>query len=451
MFSSAMTGSQSMYISVVMLIIGIMLLRACMSMRKSRQKPNLYELARQHHAEQQETGHVVGGITDALPSAYFAHKPKDSPEPVERSHVPDYGFGTVCQPAIEQQEAELLTLSRQIKAEIDTKIVALQLMIADADNVLQEFRRHIPHGERMSLDSQLSMLSRSPVEPDRIRSRYSDQQLLKPDETLTDPPQSMSPPGDLQNLVVEDPFAESNFGFDKAMRDLHHLSSSIPTFDAASLPDAQPNDAAPSALPEWDTPLSYPISGYRNPTSNPMSRTHVLPSEIASIGKTSISPNSSTNTSLRRKSTYTNKLLTQAPPQLDALMTDEPVRKMGSKPRSPAGQEPTASSYHDEPLAPPSIPKITPPSAHDFLAESIPFSQTEPRLDKIAVRRAKRHQLQYLIDKGMSPKEIAAHLEMPLGEVELIFSLHREQGSGNRDQRSATSPPRIIAAEDVVM
>jgi hypothetical protein len=63
----------------------------------------------------------------------------------------------------------------------------------------------------------------------------------------------------------------------------------------------------------------------------------------------------------------------------------------------------------------------------------------------------------------MSPKEIAAHLEMPVGEVELIFSLHKRlSGETAKSARQLPAdvavlrpanenepPPRIIAAENV--
>jgi hypothetical protein len=204
-----------------------------------------------------------------------------------------------------------------------------------------------------------------------------------------------------------------------------------------------PKSENPAPLPEWDTPLSYPISGYRTVQDHP---TPQVPDSQAH--------NIMSRTS-RRKKTYTNKLLTQAPPQLDALMTDEPVGRMGSKPHRVAGQ---ASPIDDEPLVPPVIPKTSPPNAKALLVETAPFSQADIGADMIAVRKGRRHQLQYLIEKGMSPKEIASHLEMPVGEVELIFSLHKrlsgETAKTARQPLSDDPPlssPRVIAAKNVVM
>jgi len=300
-----------------------------------------------------------------------------------------------------------------------------------------------------------------------------------PNSKLQTPNSTPHSAGDLKNLVVEDPFAVNDFGFDKAMRDLDQLSSGIPAFDAMKSLDSwdTPKSENPAALPEWDTPFSYPISGYRTAQDRPTSQVHDTPAHHATPG---VAPRTS-----RRKQPYTNKLLTQAPPQLDALMTGEPVGKMGSKPRRAAGQ---VSSAEEDLLVPPAqqcvppvIPKMPPPSAKALLVETAPFSQADLGSDKISVRKAKRHQLQYLIEKGLSPKEIAAHLEMPVGEAELIFSLHKRnrlQASGERLQASdfrlqkeasslnpeVRSPksedlspqpearsPRVIAAEHVLM
>ena len=214
--------------------------------------------------------------------------------------------------------------------------------------------------------------------------------------------------------------------------------------------DTTPKSECPASLPEWDTPLSYPISDYRPAQDRPTPLIHdTLVHHITS------------RTSPRKK-TYTNKLLTQAPPQLDTLMTNEPVGKMGSKPRHMAGQ---ASLIEDDTLVPPAqqcvppiIPKSPPPNAKALVVETAPFSQADMGTDKISVRKAKRHQLQYLIEKGMSPKEIAAHLEMPVGEVELIFSLHKRLSGETAKaiqypltNEEPVMSPRIIAAENIVM
>ncbi|MCL2625052.1 MAG: DUF2802 domain-containing protein, partial [Planctomycetaceae bacterium] len=287
----------------------------------------------------------------------------------------------------------------------------------------------------------------------------------------------------------EDPFAINDFGFDKAMRELEQLTANIPAFDAmppldmpsqdawdtpkneldSGVPDTeigQNTDAAFSTLPQWDTPMSYPISEYRSAADNRKPMPYSLDT---AFHDTLTDINTLPDTPVRRKSTYTNKLLTQVPPQLDTLMTDEPVRKMGSKPHRLIGQA-TIVPVDDEPLALPVIPKAPPPNAQSILVESTPYYQAdESGLDKMAVRKAKRHQLQYLIERGMSPKEIAAHLEMPVGEVELIFSLHKrltgEAAMTTRQPLTDSQPhinapahtgtpmrrPRIIAAENVIV
>ena len=466
MFPFALWNSQSMFISGVMMIIGIMLLRVFASMLKTKQKQNPYEIALRQYSEHQEAGNIAGRMTGRLSPVDFAQYQKNSSEPIDRNHVSAFEFGAIHPHNTERQEAELLTLSRQIKAEIDTKIVALQLMIAEGDRVLQQLGKHLPETAKTSQSTSL------PAKPDEVPPNAL--VPVKPATSVVKPPihdsQNVSvqanndipvEPRDINHIEVEDPFAVNDFGFDKAMRDLDQLTANLPAFDAMQPLDAwdtptsethsaltpnretdQDADTTPAPLPTWDMPMSYPISDYRSATDSEKptpysldSAFHETPSEIHKMP-------------IRRKSNYTNKLLMQEPPQLDTLMTDEPVRKMGSKPHRSTGQAANLPA-NDESFAPPVIPTIPPPNAQSILVESTPLYQTEESgLDKMAVRKAKRHQLQFLIEKGMSPKEIASHLEMPVGEVELIFSLHKRLAS---ESAKKVHQPRIIAAENVVM
>ena len=476
MLPFALFDSQSMFIAGVTLILGMWLLRKHLAMKKSLQKPKTREYPRHLYAMQaSDFGLPASGNST---QNYNQAEINQSNYQTARN-VSEEELTTSLRSQYEQFDVELLTLSRQIKAEIDTKIIALQLMIADADCVLQQWEGQLPYTRQTTASTP------HPAEHERMR-------ILKAEETTTatnithegiphsalphsgdcggvppsspahchslHTPHSPHDPGDIKNLVVEDPFAVGDFGFDKAMRDLDQLSSSIPTFDAMRSLDSwdTPKSESPASLPEWDTPLSYPISDYRPAQDRPTPPIHdtPAPNAVHSVA-------SKTN---RRKTTYTNKLLTQAPPQLDTLMTNKPVGKMGSKPRRMSGQ---ASPNENAPLVPPMIPKSPPPSAKALFVESPPLIQTEVGDDKISIRKGRRHQLQYLIEKGMSPKEIAAHLEMPVGEVELIFSLHKRnrlQASDSRLQEEvaksepeARSPrpeaqsPRIIAAENIVM
>jgi len=436
-FPFAQFDSQSMFISVFALILGTILLRNFWEMKKTLPKPKTREYLQHLYKTQASdfglpnSGNSTQNFNQAETNQSDFQKSSNIEEPTISRRQ-----------AYEQFDVELLTLSRQIKAEIDTKIVVLQLMIADADRVLQRFEGHLSHSH------QIAMPTPHLDEPDLM-------QILKVEDTPNSslhqsgasPHANFSPndPGDLKNFVVEDPFEVGDFGFDKAMRDLDQLSSSIPTFDAMRSLDSwgTPKSESSGSIPEWDTPLAYPISGYL--------AAHDRPSP------TPQSPDTPTHTALsrtrRRKTTYTNKLLTQAPPQLDALMTVEPVGKMGSKPRRVAGQ---SSNIEDDSFvppaqqcAPPVIPKSPPPNAKAILVESAPFLQADIGTDKISVRKAKRHQLQYLIEKGMSAKEIAAHLEMPVGEVELIFSLHKRSGLqtpdlGLQEEASSANPEARI-------
>jgi len=458
-----------MFIAGVALISGMGLLRKYMKMKKTLQKPKTSEYPRHLYA----TVASNFGIPASPEASGFRLQTSENSvrNEINQSdfqtvqNVPEEEPITSLRSQYEQFDVELLMLSRQIKAEIDTKIIALQLMIADADQVLQRLEGHLiqPH--------QVAMTTPHLAEPERMRILKHEEtapvfdnsqsfpiQNVPTPEVNTTPhstlhiPHSSHDPGDMKNLVVEDPFAVNDFGFDKAMRDLDQLSSSIPAFEAMrsldvwdTLKSENPASLPKATLPEWDTPLSYPISGYRPAQDRLTPQVHDTPTYHAVHGVAS-------RTSPRKK-TYTNKLLTQAPPQLDALMTDEPVGKMGRKQRRTAGQ---TSGFEDDPLVPPMIPKSLPPNAKALLVETAPFSQADIGSDKISVRRGKRHQLQYLIEKGMSAKEIASHLEMPVGEVELIFSLHKRL-SGETTKaiqqpltdEAPTVSPRVIAAEHV--
>ena len=469
MFSFALLNSQSMFISGIALILGIKLLRVFREMRKTSKKPNFYEQAR----------------AKLQASDFRLSESENYPEPQNlKPKVSHEAF-----------DVELMTLSRQIKAEIDTKIVALQLMIADADRVLRQLGDCLPH----SRNTVPSMPT--PVEPEYVHILKQEEIAVDPIilQHVTEPEDNANPvdsvdlvdsgnmdnpgdPSDFHHLVVEDPFAVNDFGFDKAMRDLEQLTSSLPAFDEmlsldygdtpaskthsgglfSSSEISQDTGSTLSPLPKWDSPMSYSISDYRSVTGSEMPTSYNLD---AALHDTPTDHNTLPDMPIRRKTPYTNKLLTQVPPQLDTLMTDEPVRRMGSKTLRGIGQVTDIPAVDDdEPFAPPEIPNFPPPNAHSILVESTPFAQAEESgLDKMAVRKAKRHQLQYLIEKGMSPKEIAAHLEMPVGEVELIFSLHKRLSGEAAKAVSqpltdtpkptgmTTRRPRIIAAENIVV
>ena len=452
MFPFALFDPQSIIIAGFALIIGTQLLRKFHDMRKSLQKPMIREYPRDLYAT---------SASECIPQSLVQSEINQNNFQTTRN-VCEEDTVTSWQRTHEQLDVELLTLSRQIKAEIDTKVVALQLMIADADRALQQLKGYLPQSHQIAIPTPYSS------DPDRMRIIKQEEASpvvdisqnvsslevtattarTTPHSTL-ETPSTPHDPADLNNLVVDDPFATNDFGFDKAMRDLDQLSSSIPAFDAMRSLDSwdTPKCESSALLPEWDTPLSYPISGYRTVQENPTPQVHDTPAHhVAS--RTS-----------HRKKNYTNKLLTQAPPRLDSLMTDEIVGKMGSKPHRGIGQ---TLPDDDNTLVPPMIPKIPPPDAEALFIESVPLLQTEVGLENISVRKGRRYQLQYLIEKGMSPKDIAAHLEMPVGEVELIFSLHKRLSGETTntvqqplaDDATASEPvasPRVIAAELVAM
>ena len=451
MLWGALTVSQNMFVSGITMILGIVLLRVYGALRKKNVKQSPYDQMRQQMSSAQTVGTLVGGTEQVTASYLRAKNKKGSSSDTLDDQIAKAGNLTARHRMAEQLDVELLTLSRQIKAEIDTKIVALQLMISDADRVLQGLERHTSDSRK------------NDDYPTAPRYHESDHvKIIRQEETVIEPPLSkidtknIVSPNDIQNddlahlnnLVIEDPFAESDFGFDKAMHELDQLSSNIPdfgpipTFEHRETPhdSFSPMSGLPPMSSDWETPMSYPIGDYRTGVTNGR-----LSDNLFSDPQ---------NTGTRRRPGYTNKLLTQTPPQIDSLMTNETVRKMGSKPnRANSANDPA----NDEPLVPPMIPKMPPPNAQVILTESAPYFRAKNELDKIDVRKAKRHQLQYLIDKGMSPKEIAAHLEMPVGEVELILSLHNRHSdkTGKASKKTRSDSPnaskRIIPAEQVII
>lgn len=492
MLQNLFGNSLHIFISGITLILGIVMLRLYHFLKTRAPKQNAYDRFREQIKQTTPTGGESDrdGRTSAQllkeqkansGTAYFSGKIQDAESLADRHREAD------------RFDVELLTLSRQIKAEIDTKIVALQLMIADADRVLQALNGHVSQAGKTSSAAKYH-------EPDRMR-------IIKQEETEINASggsafisksglkgNAVDELAHLNEIVIEDPFVESDFGFNRAMRELDELSSKIPAFvppcdisqttGKPALEQPAPHESAMPPLPDWDSPVSYPISSYAKSTKGnanintdltdrPESRTN--PTSSMAADDANGNPSEKNKTVARpaaRKRSYTNKILSQSPPQIDSLMTNDIVRKMGSKPLRATRDENTAQGLaEDEALAAPVIPKITPPSAKTILVEGAPYSPPETELDKIAVRKAKRHQLHYLISKGMSPKDIAAHLEMPVGEVELILSLHKRlsgetaqnirrpltDGSPDRpvslpeESVKATVPKGIIPAEHVAI
>ena len=519
MLPDFLANSQNTFISGITLILGVVLLRfyAFLKAKKPKSSNMLDEFRRQTR----QFGAGVGGF--GTTSAQIIKEQKTNRDADTLSEKISHAESLANhRREADHFDVELITLSRQIKAEIDTKIVALQLMIADADRVLQGLGGHVSQSDKNSTAKY--------HEPDRIR-------IIKQEETEVGVPardltaatsptantasQNASQVGTiddlahLNNIVIEDPFVENDFGFNRAMRELDELSAKIPAFSppaemtqsTANLTQQsltqQPGDHS-SALPplsDWGAPISYPISAYGelsgesadeipertgnietqgntySPSHKPPHQTNVSPiaNDLPMTNRFPTTDERLTETvvakSSARKRSYTNKILSQPPPQLDSLMTNDTVRKMGSKPlRTVRDGDVANAAAFDEPLVPPMIPKTPPPSAQTILSESAPFSPPENDFDKIAVRKAKRHQLHYLISKGMSPKDIAAHLEMPVGEVELILSLHKRlsgeagkaarqalandkpaDSAGTHEPISPVTPKGIIPAEYVVI
>jgi hypothetical protein len=507
----ALNNSQSMLISGIAMIAGIFILRIYNSLRKEKQNSNLnaYEQYKIQQRQWQSATIIPGGNATAIPFQTLENVQTQNheipqqnssqiPQPEHFSDksqtIAENTLGTFMKNVAESEtnrsmrriaeqfDVEMLTLARQLKAEIDTKIVALQFMIADATRIMNDMEHFLPHAAQAVSavrDSQ-SENSQTPSFSQKQNSPQNSQDLQKPlspqNSCLSQNLQTAQSKNsstdslisNMSEMVVEDPFAESDFGLTRAIHELDQLTAKIPTFDSMqslerttaiptqtsqqNLPQeqAQSEQALPieiTPLESWNTPslypMSYSISDYQKTQSeHDSSLCHSDKSDFSPIvfptqksfssGHTTVirgefldesfAQNNTANksNSLKNRKFYTNKILSQSAPQIDSLITDEPTQKMGSDP---------------QPLTPPIIRPVSPPNARQILSEGEAYLPID--IQELNARRTKRHQLQYLLQKGMSPKEIAAYLEMPVGEVELLVSLQNRLSGENAKAASA--------------
>ena len=118
-----------------------------------------------------------------------------------------------------------------------------------------------------------------------------------------------------------------------------------------------------------------------------------------------------------------SKILAQPAPKFESLTVadKENVKRMGSISTRPSHEEKPDKNNNVNLTA--DIPQNGKPNAKQFLVESEPHVRRE--IPELGVRTAKRHQVFYLSEQGISSREIAARIEMPIGEVELILSLYK--------------------------
>jgi hypothetical protein len=519
-----------MLISGIAMIAGVFILRIYNNLRKEKQNStlNAYEQYKIQQQQWQSATTIPGGDTTSIsfqvlenlpqqnhefPQQHSTQIPQSKPRSEKSQTLTEETLGTFMKNIAESEanrsmrriaeqfDVEMLTLARQLKAEIDTKIVALQLMLSDATRIMHDMEQLLPHAAQVVSAVRDSQSENSPTSsasqntktvPNPQNAPLSQDPQLSHSVCLPhslQAPQSKKPlvndsVSNMSEMVVEDPFAESDFGLTRAIHELDQLTARIPTFDLlqslehaasastqnlsqhlsqkqtpeqSSLPSSQ-TEIAP--LESWDMPSSYPMSysisdyqmtqnglpdhdsspfhsdnsGDFSPIAFPTQKrfsaghTNVFRSELT---EESLAQNdtSDKNHSFKNRKFYTNKILSQSAPQIDSLITDEQSQKMGSDP---------------QPLTPPVIRPISPPNARQILSEGEPYLPVD--VQELNAPRTKRHQLQYLLQKGMSSKDIAAYLEMPVGEVELLVSLqNRLSGENTKPANAIRSSGNIVS------
>jgi hypothetical protein len=514
-----------MLISGIAMIAGVFVMRIYHSLRKEKQNSNLnaYE---QYKIQQRQwqSATTPGSNAASIPFQTLENSPPQNhefpqqntsqiPQPdalSEKSqtltektletfikNVAESETNRSMRRIAEQFDVEMLTLTRQLKAEIDTKIVALQFMLADATQIMNDMEHLIPHAAQAvsSLRNSQSEIPQTPPASQNTKIAQNSQNISPPQNSQTSQMKNScadDPISNMSKMVVEDPFAESDFGLTRAIYELDQLTARIPTFDSMqsldraaststqtsqkdfsqnspqeqttseqfSLPQSSQVEIAP--LESWNTPSSYPmsysISDYQTTQNMPSDRDSSLFhsenndfSPIAfptqkrfSSGHTSFfhedfikeqpaqNNTANKNHSLKNRKFYTNKILSQSAPQIDSLMTDELSQKMGSDP---------------QPLTPPVIRQVSPPNARQILSEGESYLPVD--VQELNAPRIKRRQLQYLLQKGKSLKDIAAYLEMPVGEVELLMSLqNRLSGENARVASSDNSNKKTVSGKN---
>jgi len=125
----------------------------------------------------------------------------------------------------EQWDVEMLTLAREVKAEIDTKIVALQWMIADANQVMAEMERKIRSAAPNETVNRLSShIHADSVAVNAATDFHAPNRAILTSDTASDIE-------NIQNMTVPDPFADVDFGLTKAIQELDRISTKIPPFE----------------------------------------------------------------------------------------------------------------------------------------------------------------------------------------------------------------------------
>ncbi|MDR1957468.1 MAG: hypothetical protein LBQ54_00190 [Planctomycetaceae bacterium] len=345
--------------------------------------------------------------------------------PASQNQTAYYGYSLPPVPSeklrqtVEQWEIDIHNLMRQCKAELDTKMVALQIITAEAARQVEKLESLLaqtggnggdggpspsPLGPlNLKKFTHFSGFSDLTENPSRNEGKSSEENGGNTEETQNS--ETISP----EEMKVPDPFTE--IGFADALEELKQMSHrrSRMNPNAETVPQLPVSEEEPS-----DEPFSSGESG----VSESLKRGEQLGRATILRG---LFPEFDEIHRVRQKKrtdiTFSPQTVSahMQPPRLEALLSQTPPEK--------PSESPTLMMVH-----PPSvdIPKTPSPQAVSIFAEeSVLMTEDAP----IHVHRDKSHQVRFLAGKGISSRDIAAFIGMSVGEVEMILSLQRH---GNR-------------------
>jgi len=299
---------------------------------------------------------------------------------------------------LDQWEADIHQLTRQYRAEIDTKIVALQLLTAEAVRQSEELQQLVEKAQKFR-----NQEMPPPVFPPTLPPDSPPKEENRPDTTpittnitdnITDSFAEIGFSGSLGeleqfsnrmanlDLAIEDPFFETTTFIEPQQQ-----SADEPKLESVVIAKPQPAKPHPELSP------AAPHATNRGGQIGKATIIHGLFPEFEEIDKKA----------LKKRPVSMTPSITK-PPQLETLLKSS---KNQERERIPL-HAPTAE-----------IPHTPSPQADSIVNHADAFVSYET---EIGVRHDKRHQVLFLAKKGVTAKEIATFNGMPLGEVEMILN-----------------------------
>lgn len=291
---------------------------------------------------------------------------------------------------MDQWEVDMLNTTRQHKAEMDTKIVALQLLTAEAGRQAQKL-------EQLIQQAQGSLLFQNTVTSTTQEELFSVQNSSSFPEPLI---METSVP---EEIKIEDPFVDPDF--EKTREELEQFSSRLEDLDLG-LPDPfqaaeeSPKMQAEASSLENVSPVNFPEPPK---VGEQLGRATILRGLFPEFDEIHRKP-----AQKRPNIMFSSKspIRTPRPPQMDSLLK--------SHSESGISKTDSAASTTVE------IPQVSSPQAERMFGET-DLSSTE-KAAQMGIRHDNHHQVRFLAEKGLTSRDIASFLDMTVGEVEMILS-----------------------------